>query len=102
MAPSAAAKNLDRNMAKLLVYSSVVEIQSIELEVFFAQIPTTDRGLGSALRRILRIAIATEILLNFLFWQMKVVAFVTRGSREIKTKRLFHVLFSESLFTNLV
>jgi hypothetical protein len=55
-----------------------------------------------ALRRILRIAIATEILLNFLFWQMKVVAFVTRGSREIKTKRLFHVFFSESLFTNLV
>jgi hypothetical protein len=42
-------------------------------------------GVQVALRRIWRVPIATEILLNFLFWQMKVVAFVTRGPREIKT-----------------
>jgi len=46
--------------------------------------------LGAAPCRFFRVAIATEILLNFLFWQMKVVAFATRGSRKIKTERLFH------------
>jgi hypothetical protein len=44
----------------------------------------------SALRRFCRLAIATRIGGKFLFWQMKVVAFVTRGPREIKSKRLFH------------